>query len=89
MKLIKILYLVNNLVLISEIEEVASELGEPDCKLTNPFVIKSNTLIESELEPFMMDFTTEKSYMISSDKILTLAEPKLSLLKKYEDLTTA
>ena len=25
--------------LISEIEEVGSELGEPDCKLTKPFLI--------------------------------------------------
>lgn len=89
MKLIKVLYLINNLVLIGEIEEVVSELGEPDCKLTNAFVIKSNTLTESELEPFMMNFTTEKSFMLSSDKILTLVEPKLSLLKKYEDLTKA
>ena len=36
-KLIKILVLTNNQILISQIEEVTSELGEPDCRLTKPF----------------------------------------------------
>lgn len=88
MKVIKVLYLINNVLLISEIEEVTSELGEPDCKLTNPYVIKSNSALEDQkfLEPFMMSCTNDKVFMLSSDKILTLADPTLSLLKKYEDL---
>ena len=35
--MIKILLLKNDLVLITELEEVGSELGEPDCKLIKPF----------------------------------------------------
>ena len=35
--IIKCLLLKNDIVLISEIVEVGTELGEPDCKLTNPF----------------------------------------------------
>ena len=38
------------------------------------------------LEPFMMSLTEESSFMISSDKILTLVEPNPTLLKKYQDL---
>ena len=36
---IKVLYMTTGDILISEIEEVSSELGSPDCKLIEPFVI--------------------------------------------------
>lgn len=89
MKLIKVLYLTNNIILISQLEEVTSEIGEPDCKMTNPFLIKLHSVLSDQvvLEPFMMDCTHDKSFMISSDKILTIADPTMTLLKKYEDLT--
>ena len=83
MKPIKILALMNSLILISQIEEVTSELGEPDCKLTKPFVVRS----DQTLEPFLCGYTKQNSFMMSSDKILTLAEPTPTLLEKYEDLT--
>ena len=42
-KVIKVLALANNQNLISEIEEVGSaDIGEPDCKLISPFVIKDD-----------------------------------------------
>ena len=74
-------------VLISQIEEVgAADIGEPDCKLTNPFWV--NPLEGSiTLEPFLNNVTREDEFMISSDKILTLAEPTPTLLEKYQDLT--
>ena len=73
-------------VLISQIDEVgAADIGEPDCKLTNPFWI--NPLEGSiTLEPFLNNVTKEDEFMISSDKILTLADPTPTLLEKYEDL---
>jgi hypothetical protein len=80
--MIKILALTNNLILISKIEEVSSELGEPDCKLTNPYVVKNN----ETLEKFLADYTSQDVFMISSDKILTLVEPRPTLLEKYQDL---
>ena len=84
MKTIKVIHLMNNQILISQIEEVTSELGEPDCKMTNPFVIKN---LESHiLEPFLMGVTKQSTFMISSDKILTLTDPTPTLLEKYEDL---
>ena len=41
MSQIKIIVLMNNKVLVSEIEEVGAEVGEPDCKLTNPVILKT------------------------------------------------
>jgi len=81
-KTVKILALLNNLILISKIEEVGADIGEPDCKLVDPFVVKS----DQTLEPFLCGYTKEKTFMMSSDKILTLADPTPTLLEKYEDL---
>jgi hypothetical protein len=81
-KTIKILHLLNNQILITQIEEVTSELGEPDCKLIKPFMVTK----EKTLEPFMMGITKQDTFMMSSDKILTLADPTPTLLEKYEDL---
>ena len=79
---IKILALVNNLILISQIDEVSADIGEPDCKLTNPFVVRS----DQTLEPFLCGYTKQNTFMISSEKIITLADPTPTLLEKYEDL---
>ena len=79
---LKILILVNNQTVISEIEEVQSELGEPDCKLTEPFTINE----DGTLSPWLLDLTNQNTFMISSDKILTLVQPNSKLVKKYEDV---
>ena len=82
-KMIKILALANNQILISEIEEVGSaDIGEPDCKLINPFVIKDDNV----LEPFLLTITKDDIFMMGSDKILTLCDPMPTLLEKYQDL---
>ena len=83
METIKILSLMNNLILITKIEEIGADIGEPDCKLIKPFVVRS----DQTLEPFLCGYTKENTFMMSSDKILTLANPTPTLLKKYEDLT--
>ena len=74
-------------VLISEIREVAAvDIGEPDCKLVNPFWVNP---LEGNitLEPFLNGVTREDTFMMSSDKILTMADPTPTLLEKYQDLT--
>jgi hypothetical protein len=76
------LALTNNLILITKIEEVGADIGEPDCKLISPFVVKS----DKTLEPFLCGYTKEKTFMMSSEKILTLVDPTPTLLEKYEDL---
>ena len=68
--------------LIATLEEVTTELGEPDCKLVEPYMITEH----DTLEPWVLNITNQNEVMISSDKILTLVEPKTTLLAKYEDV---
>ena len=69
--------------LISKIEEVPTvEIGDPNCKLTNPYVIGE----DKTLQPFLMGLTRDANIMISSDKILTIANPSATILEKYQDL---
>lgn len=83
--MIRVIKLVNNLVLISKIEELSVDIGEPDCKLIQPFFVEfnNNSYI---LSPWMVEYTEQSTLMISSDKILTIVEPNNNLLKKYEEL---
>ena len=85
-KIIKVLALTTTQqLLISEVIQVAAiDIGEPDCKLVNPFWI--NTLEgTTTLEPFLSGVTKDDTFMMSSDKILTLADPTPTLLEKYLD----
>ena len=86
-KTIKVLALTTTQqVLISEIIQVAAiDIGEPDCKLVNPFWVNP---LEGKitLEPFLNGVTKDDTFMMSSDKILTLAEPTPTILEKYLDL---
>ena len=68
--------------LISEIQEVGADIGQPDCKLINPMEIWEGC----NLAPWMLDHTKQDTFMISSDKIITLADPMPTLLEKYIDL---
>lgn len=88
-EMIKILIFVNNDAVISSIEEVGSELGEPDCKLIKPFLVKKNPIdgMPPNLEPWMCDFTKQDEFMVHSDKILTIVEPTARLLELYGDMT--
>tara|TARA_B100000131_G_scaffold297535_1_gene316358 strand:- start:171 stop:437 length:267 start_codon:yes stop_codon:yes gene_type:complete len=73
-------------ILISQIEEAPAAIpGEPDCKLINPFWVNplEGTIT---LEPFLLGFSKDDTFMMSSDKILTLCEPTPTLLEKYQDL---
>ena len=72
--------------LISEVVQVAAvDIGEPDCKLVNPFWINP---LEGNitLEPFLGGISRDDSFMMSSDMILTLCEPTPTLLEKYLDI---
>ena len=77
---VMLVYLVNNTFLISEVEElVASDIGQPDCKLINPYTLD----FSGKLEPWLFTFTKDEYIMISSDKILTIVEPNTELIEKY------
>ena len=83
---VKVLALVNNHFIISQVDEVGSaDIGEPDCKLTKPYVVNTESG-KTVLEPFMLDLTREEIFMMGSDKILTLATPTPTLLEQYLNL---
>ena len=72
---------------VAEIEEVGADIGEPDCKLINPYNIVPQANGNATLQPWMSELTNQKEFMISSDKILTSTEPMPTLVEKYESLT--
>ena len=82
-KTIKAIVLTNNKVLVSQIDEVGADVGEPDCKLTNPYMLKD----DGTMEPWLLSVSRQDIFMISSDKILTLTEPMPTLVEKYEELS--
>ena len=82
-KIIKAILLTTNQILISQIDEIGADIGQPDCKLTNPFVLKE----DGTLQPWLISVSREDIFMISSDKIITLADHMPTLLEKYLDLT--
>ncbi len=84
--------MMNGQMILSQIEEVPSDLGEPDCKLTEPFIVTTSeqkiTMQEGVmvLAPWLLGMTNQNTFMISSDKILTIVEPNAKMVKKYEEL---
>ena len=84
-----IVVLVSGTVLISMLEQVSSELGEPDCQLIKPMVVDKDSEGNQVLTKWLSDFTNEEdSIMMSSDKILTIVSAKQSLIDEYLKLTT-
>ena len=80
-KTIKILLLSNNERIISQIEEVPAEYGDPNCKLVSPCYTDS-------MERWCSEYTDQKEMMIHSDKIITIIDPNKEYLKKYIDATS-
>ena len=78
---IQVLHLVNQMILISEIDEVLADIGQPDCKLINPCVI-----IDGKLSKWISDLTPNKEMFMSSDKILTLVDPSQNILAEYKKI---
>ena len=82
-KTVKCLLLKVDNVIVTEIVEVGSELGEPDCKLIKPYEIDA----EGNLIPWP-EVTDQKELMIHSDSILTIVDPKPEIIDKYLELTS-
>ena len=80
---VKLLILTNGEKLISQLVEVAPiDIGDPNCKLIEPFIVNA----DGTLTPWLVDITNDNEFMMASDKILTLVEPKPTILEKYQDL---
>ena len=83
---VRVIALTNNHYMISQIDEVPTEdIGQPDCKLTKPYIVNTESG-KTILEPFMIDLTRDDTFMMGSDKILTLAIPTPTLLEQYLNL---
>ena len=83
---VMVIALTNNHYIISQVDEVRTEdIGQPDCKLTKPYIVNTESG-KTILEPFMMNLTREEIFMMGSDKILTLAIPTPTLLEQYLNL---
>ena len=80
---IQVLLLTNQTILISEIDEVLADIGQPDCKLINPCVI-----IDGKVSKWMSDLTPNTQMFMSSDKILTLVDPSKNILEEYFKVIT-
>ena len=80
---LKLIVLTNNQILLSQIEEVGAEIGEPDCKLIDPYIVNQSTL---GIDPWLSVFTVKNIFMMSSDKILTITEPNEKLISYYKEL---
>jgi hypothetical protein len=81
-KTVMLVLLQNNTYLVTEITEVVADIGQPDCKFINPMVIN----FDGELVPWMDEWSNTNEIMISSDKILTIVDPKPELIQKYLEL---
>ena len=82
-KTVKCLLLKVDTVIVTEIEEVYAELGDPNCKLINPYEFTS----DKKMIPWP-EVTDQREMMIHSDSILTIVDPKKEIIEKYLELTT-
>ena len=71
-------------VLISEVIELDAEIGDPNCKLINPYLFNSI----DDMKPWKSDVTNQTEFMIRSEDILTIADPSGIVIDKYTELTS-
>ncbi len=76
----------NNKVLISQIEEVGADIGQPDCKLTKPYEVVLQEDGKLFLNRWLDGLSSEDTFMMSSDKILSLSNPTMQILDSYKGL---
>ena len=81
-KTIKCLLLDVDNVIISEVEEMWADIGEPDCKLIKPYLFESI----DNMRPWPKA-TDQTELMIRSDSILTIADTSKEVIAKYLELT--
>tara|TARA_B000000557_G_scaffold196869_1_gene162160 strand:+ start:350 stop:598 length:249 start_codon:yes stop_codon:yes gene_type:complete len=81
--MIKCVLLNAHCTLIAEVVEVDAEIGDPNCKLINPYVYNSL----EDMKPWKSDITNQTEFMIRSENILTILNPTGTIIDKYTELT--
>ena len=71
-------------VLISEVVELDAEIGDPNCKLVNPYLFTSI----DDMKPWKSEITNQTEFMIRSEDILTIADPTGTVMDRYTELTS-
>ena len=89
--MVQVILLKNDIVLISEIEEVGADIGAPDCLLKNPYQIlgkhETDAPPEERFVKWMDEYTDSGKFMLRSDDVLTFMEPNSKLVDYYKTLT--
>lgn len=89
--MVQVILLKNDVVLISEIEEVGADIGEPDCLLKNPYQIlgkhETDAPPEDRFVKWMNEYTDSDKFMLRSDDVLTFMEPNEKLVEFYNELS--
>ncbi len=83
-KVIKCILIDVDNVLISEVVEIDAEIGDPNCKLVNPYRFFSL----DDMKPWQQDITDQTEFMVRSEDILTIADPTEEVISKYLELNT-
>ena len=82
--MIKCVLLDDDTVLISEVIEMDAEIGDPNCKLINPYLFNSI----DDMKPWKSEITNQTEFMIRSEDILTIADPTGAVVDKYIEITS-
>lgn len=82
-RVIKCILLKVDTVLITELVEIDAEIGDPNCKLVNPYQFFEN----GEMKEWP-EVSNQRELMIHADSILTIADPKPEIVEKYLELTS-
>ena len=82
--MIKCVLLDVDVVLISEVIEMDAEIGDPNCKLINPYLFNSI----DDMKPWKSEITNQTEFMIRSEDILTIADPTVAVVDKYIEITS-
>lgn len=83
---INIIVLQTGETLISQIKQLTVDIGEPDYMLIEPFLISRKMESVITFSPWLIDYTNQNKFRISSEKMITMVEPKSSLVEKYKSL---
>jgi hypothetical protein len=72
-------------VVISQIDEIETEFGEPNCKLIKPFKIHHNESGENTVTRWLSEYTNQDVILINSDSLLTIVDSLKDHIKLYID----
>ena len=76
--MIKCVLLNAHCTLITQIVEVDAEIGDPNCKLINPYVYNSI----DDMVPWKADITNQTEFKIRTEDIMTVSYTHLTLPTK-------